>query len=185
MLDICNWALKGHPLKAVGRGGRHGRSGVLNWAGDDCYSHFDVVFQYANDVHVSFNSTQFGKGPFEASERFFGTRGAAQSPYSGALGIEGDEPWTWTGSEKPQDGSFSASGTFSDNLAQADPEKQKAFIDSITSGQFHNQAAGGVESALTAMLGRQAAYSGREVTWEEMLRSNEHWDSGIDVNKLV
>ena len=160
------------------------RAGQMNWPGDDCHSHFDVVFQYANDVHVSFNSTQFGKGPFEVSERFFGTRGAAQSPYSGALGITGEEAWTWAGSEQPRDGAFSASGSFSDNLAQADSEKQKAFIGSISSGLFHNQAADGVEAALTAILGRQAAYSGREVTWEEMLRSHEPWDARIDVNKL-
>lgn len=184
-LDICNWALQAHPLRAVGRGGRNGRAGVAAWAGDDCYSHFDVVFQYPHDVHVSFSSTQFGKGPFEVSEHFFGTRGGSQSPYSGPLGITGEEPWTWAGSDKPQDSSFSASGSFSDNLAQADSEKQKAFIASITSGEFHNQAEGGVESALTAMLGRQAAYSGREVTWEELLRSNEHWNSGIDVSKLT
>jgi hypothetical protein len=41
-----------------------------------------------------------------------------------------------------------------------------------------------VEAALTAILGRQAAYSGREVTWEEMLRSHEPWDAKIDVTKL-
>lgn len=180
-LDICNWVLKGHPLKAVGRGGRKGRGAP----GDDCFSHFDVVFQYPNDVHVSFSSTQFGKGLVEVSERFFGTRGASQSPYSGLLGIVGDQPWTWAGSEKSHDTTFSASGSFSDNLAQADSEKQKAFIASITGGQFHNQAALGVESALTAMLGRQAAYTGREVTWEGLLRSNQHLESGIDLRKLA
>ena len=180
-LDICNWVLKGHPLKAIGRGGRKGRGAP----GDDCFSHFDVVFQYPNDVHVSFSSTQFGKGLVEVSERFFGTRGVSQSPYSGLLGIVGDQPWTWAGSEKSHDTTFSASGSFSDNLAQADSEKQKAFIASITGGQFHNQAALGVESALTAMLGRQAAYTGREVTWEGLLRSNQHLESGIDLRKLA
>jgi len=181
VLDICNWVLEAHPLKAIGRGGRRGRGAP----GDDCFSHFAVVFQYPNDVHVSFSSTQFGKGPFEVSERFFGTRGASESPYSGRLGIAGDQPWTWAGSEQAQGGAFSASGSFSDNLAEADSEKQKAFIGSITSGQFHNQAATGVESALTAMLGRQAAYTGREVTWEHLMRSNEHWNSGIDLRKLA
>jgi myo-inositol 2-dehydrogenase / D-chiro-inositol 1-dehydrogenase len=180
-LDICNWVLKGHPLSAIGRGGKNGRSAP----GDDCYSHFDVIFQYPGNVHVSFNSTQFGKGPFDVSQRFFGTRGASQSPYSGVLGISGEEPWTWAGSDKPGDGSFSASGSFTDNLAEADSEKQKSFIASISSGQFHNQAAQGVESALTAMLGRRAAYTGREVTWDELLRSNEHWESKINVEKLT
>jgi hypothetical protein len=42
-----------------------------------------------------------------------------------------------------------------------------------------------VESALTAMLGRQAAYTGREVTWDELLRTGERLDAGIDVNNLA
>ncbi|HUJ23439.1 MAG TPA: Gfo/Idh/MocA family oxidoreductase [Bryobacteraceae bacterium] len=181
-IDICNWVLQGHPVKAIGRGGRNGR----NFPGDTCSSHFDVVFQYPNDVHISFSSTQFGKVQFDVNERFFGTRGSTQSPYAGPLGVWGEEQWVWSGSDKPAgEGQFSASGSFSDNLAQADPEKQKAFIHSITSGNFHNQAATGVESALTAMLGRQATYEGREMTWDELLRSNDHWDSGIDLNRLA
>jgi len=182
VIDICNWALQGHPEKAIGRNGRKGRE----FPGDTCSSHFDVVFQYPQDVHVSFSSAQFGKVQFDANERFLGTLGSSQSPYAGPLGIWGEQQWVWGGSEKPAaEGQFSASGSFSDNLAQADPEKQKAFISSITSGKLHNQAALGVESALTAMLGRQAAYTGREVTWDELLASDEHWDAGIDLNKLV
>ena len=180
-IDICNWVLQDHPVKAVGRGGRKGRA----FPGDTCYSHFDVVFQYPNSVDVSFSSAQFGKVQFDVNERFNGTRGSSQSPYAGPLGVWGEEQWSWSGSDKPAaEGQFSASGSFSDNLAQADSEKQKAFIGSITSGRFHNQAAAGVESALTAMLGRQSAYQGRDMSWDELLRSNEHWDSGIDLETL-
>jgi myo-inositol 2-dehydrogenase / D-chiro-inositol 1-dehydrogenase len=174
-IDICNWALGAHPVRAIGTGGRHGRAAE----GDDVYSHFDVIYYYPNDVHVSFSSTQFGKGQFDVSESFFGTKGIAHSPYAGALGITGDNAWTWAGSENQGAGQFSASGSFSDNLAEADSEKQKAFMSSIVSGQFHNQAAAGVETALTAMLGREAAYRGREVTWDELIKSNQHWDAGL------
>jgi predicted dehydrogenase len=180
VLDVANWVLKDHPVSAIGRGNRTGRSGP----GDDCFSHFDVIFRYPNNVHLSFNSTQFGKGPFEVSERFFGTRGAAQLPYAGPFGIEGDDKWMWAGSEKQGSAQFSAAGAFTDNLAESDSEKQKGFIESITSGKLHNQAAQGVESALTAMLGRRAGYTGREVTWEELVKSNEHWDAKINVDKL-
>jgi hypothetical protein len=139
------------------------------------------------DVSVSFSSTQFDKGWWDVNERFFGSKGVSESHYSGPCAIYGDEPWSWNANqpavqEKPE--SFSAAGAFHDNLAQADPEKKKAFIESITSRQFHNQAALGAESALSAMLGRTAAYTGREVAWNELLKSNEHWDSGIDLNKL-
>jgi myo-inositol 2-dehydrogenase / D-chiro-inositol 1-dehydrogenase len=184
-IDICNWVLRGHPVKAVGHAGRQGRAGRSAWQGDDCSSHFDVVYEYPNGVHVSFNSTQFGKVPFEVNERFFGPRGGSESPYSGRLGIAGEEPWTWESGAPAQSGGFSASGSFSDNLAQADPEKQKGFIDSIASGRLHNQAAGGVEAALTAMLGRQAAYTGREVAWDELVASAERWDPKIDIARLA
>jgi predicted dehydrogenase len=183
VVDICNWVLQGHPVKAVGAGGRKGRT---ESPGDN-WSHFDVVFYYPNDVHVSFSSCQFGKAPFEASERFFGTRGSSQSPYSGLLQIAGEDPWVWTGGVKsgPQPhGEFSLTGDFSDNLAQADSEKHADFIQSIVTGKFHNQASLGAESALSAMLGRTAAYTGREATWDELLRSTETWDAGLDLDKL-
>ena len=117
-------------------------------------------------------------------ERFFGTRGTSQSPYSGVLGIDGEEKWTWSGSEKKTGAEFSTTGAFTDNLADADAEKHRSFIGSIASGKFHNQAAAGVESSLTAMLGRAAMYAGREYTWDELLRSEEAWDAGIDLEKL-
>jgi hypothetical protein len=137
-------------------------------------------------VHLSFSSTQFGKGGFDVTERFFGPRGNSQSPYSGPVQISGEEPWTWEGSDKPEQkkGEFSAAGTFSDNLAQADAEKHADFIQSITSRKFHNQVGMGAESALTAMLGRTAAYTGKETTWAEVMESTEVWDAGIDIDKL-
>ncbi|MGB8473764.1 MAG: hypothetical protein WCE61_06725, partial [Candidatus Acidiferrum sp.] len=79
---------------------------------------------------------------------------------------------------------FSATGKFTSNLEQADPEKKRLFVESITSGQFHNQAAKGVESAVSCMMARTAAYTGKEVTWEEQMGSKEEWKSGIDLEKL-
>ena len=187
VLDICNWVLGGAPEKAFGRANQKGRAGVSGGpaAFNDCSSHFDVIFDYPNSVQVSFSSVQFGKGKFDVNERFFGTKGSSMSPYSGSLGIDGDEAWTWAGSDRQQQGgAFSASGSFSDNLAESDSEKQKGFIGAITSGKFHNQLAQGVESALTCMLGRQAGYTGHEVTWAELVKSDEKWDAEIDVNKL-
>jgi len=182
-IDVCNWMLQAHPVKAKGMGGRKVRTDP-----GDVYDHFNVVFCYPGDVHVTLNSTQFDKGWWDVNERFFGSKGVSESHYSGPCAIYGDDPWAWNGGNAPaqaQPAKFSAAGSFSDNLAQADSEKKKAFVESITSGNFHNQAAKGVESALTAMLGRTAAYSGREVTWDELLQSDEEWDAKIDLDKLA
>jgi predicted dehydrogenase len=179
-IDICNWVLKDHPVKAAATGGSQGRP-----ATDTAYSHYNVVLYYPNDTPVTFSSTQFNKGWFDVTERFFGTKGTSQSPYAGPLGIWGDEPWQPEGAaQSTGGGQFSVTGKFSDNLAQADPEKKKAFVESITSGQFHNQAEPGAISALSCMLARAAAYTGNPVTWDELMGSKEVWESNIDLNKL-
>jgi len=119
------------------------------------------------------------------NERFFGTLGNSSSPYSGELGIYGEKAWKWSAPSKKDGAEFSASGTFSDNLAEADSEKHKGFIQSIVTGQHHDQAELGIESSLTAMLGRTAVYTGRETSWEQLLKSKEVWDAKLDLAKLV
>ena len=180
VIDICNWVLKAHPLKASASGGRAGRP-----IDGDVFGNYDVLFHYPDGVDVTFSSTQFAKGWWEVTERFFGTKGTSQSPYSGPLGIWGDEPWQPEGTPAKDAGqAFSATGKFTSNLEFADREKKKAFVESITGGNFHNQADKGAESALSCMMARTAAYTGREVSWEETLKSRETWDPKIDLNKL-
>jgi myo-inositol 2-dehydrogenase/D-chiro-inositol 1-dehydrogenase len=199
VIDICNWALKAHPLKAVGSGGRS----LPNSDWGNTWDHFDVVFTYPDDVHVSINQFAGGDSLWDVSERFFGTRGVAEAHYSGVVGIYGEEPWEWEGSARrgaPQTGQANiyavsraataekTAGDFLDALQFADAEKEKAFIESIVSGKFHNQAAKGVESALSAQLGRMAAYTDRQVTWDELLASNQTYDAeieGIDLTEFA
>ncbi|MBV8629879.1 MAG: Gfo/Idh/MocA family oxidoreductase [Silvibacterium sp.] len=183
VIDICNWILGAHPIKAVATGGRN----VVTHFGD-CWDNYQVVFTYPGDVHVSFSSTQFGTtGWFDVSERVFGSQGIAEAPYSGALRIVGEKAWTWTDNSQPQaagSAQFAANGAFTDNLAQADPEKERGFVASIVSGKFHNQTAEGVESARSAMLGQMAAHLGREVTWDEMMAHPEEYRLNMDVSQF-
>ncbi|HYX81658.1 MAG TPA: Gfo/Idh/MocA family oxidoreductase [Gemmatimonadales bacterium] len=181
VIDICNWVLQAHPLRVTATGGRAGRP-----ADDgDCYGNYNAVFYYPNNVRVTFSSTQFAKGWWDVSERFFGTKGTSISPYTGPLGIWGDEPWQAPlVNQEGQPAAFSVTGNFKSNLSDADAAKKQAFIDSITSGNFHNQADKGAESALSCIMARTAAYTGRPVTWAELLRSTEVWHSGINLNRL-
>ena len=64
-------------------------------------------------------------------------------------------------------------------------EKQKAFIESITSGNLVNEAQSGVDSALACMLGREAAATGKEVTWEKLLKSKTVFEPKIDWKPFV
>jgi predicted dehydrogenase len=182
VMDICNWILQSHPLKVSATGGRQGRP-----ADDgDAYGNYNALFHYPDNVDVTFSSTQFIKGWWDVTERFFGTKGVSQSPYSGPLGIWGDEPWQYAAAARDasETKAFSATGKFTSNLELADAEKKKAFVDSVSSGKFHNQAAKGAESALSCIMARTAAYTGREVSWEDTMKSKDVWDPKIDLNKL-
>jgi predicted dehydrogenase len=183
VIDVCNWILQAHPIKATATGGRN----VITHAGD-MWDNYQVVFTYPENVHLSFSSTQFGPHDwFNVAVSVFGSDGLAEAPYSGPLRIMSDHPWIWVDKDAAAQSvpaSFAANGAFSDNLAQADREKDCEFIDSITSGSFHNQAAAGVEAALSAMLGRMAGRLGREVTWEEMLLHGEEYELHIDMSQF-
>jgi len=66
----------------------------------------------------------------------------------------------------------------------ADPEKKKAFVESISSGNFHNQADKGAESAISCVMAREAAYKRHEVTWDDIMKLREVYDPKIDLDKL-
>ena len=97
----------------------------------------------------------------------YGSKGVADTHYNGFLRITGENPWP--GVDK--DDTFR--GGAIDNL--------KAFVESIRTGKFINNADHGSESTLSAILGRMAAYTGRPVTWDEMMKSNERWETKVPI----
>jgi len=182
IIDLCNWILGAHPTKAIATGGRN----VLTHSGD-CWDNYEVTFVYPGDIRLSFSSTQFGDyGGFDAGIRIYGLEGSASLAYSGPVQIIGAHPWSAqdatgaTGS-----GTFAANGSFSDNLAFADRDKERTFLESIVSGPKHNQIAAGVETSLSCMLGRMAGYQRREVTWEDLLQHGETYKLGMDLNQFA
>ena len=183
IIDLCNWILGARPLKATATGGRN----ILQHAGD-CWDNYQVDYTYPGDVHLSFSSTQFGAyGSFDAGLKLFGASGMATIPYSGPMQIAGAQPWEWqdAAGSTAGGGKFAANGAFQDNLAFADRDKERTFIESITSGQSHNQIAAGVETALSCMLGRMAGYQRREVTWEDLLAQGETYQLGMSLSQFA
>jgi len=183
IIDLANWMLGAHPLKASATGGRN----ILTHWGD-IWDNYQVDYTYPNDVHFSFASTQFGSdGDFEAGLKLFGASGSGNVPYAGPVNITGAQAWAWQdpeGANQPS-GKFAANGAFLDNLKYADRDKDRAFIESITSGQCHNQIAAGVETALSCMLGRMAGYQQREVTWEDLLAHGENYELGFSLDQFA
>jgi myo-inositol 2-dehydrogenase / D-chiro-inositol 1-dehydrogenase len=164
VIDIVNWVMRGHPISAQATSGKKARLDV------DCSDHFNVVFTYPGNVHVSFNSTQF-KGSYDSRlQRFFGTKGYAEASFSkDGVRIVGDNPW---------DG---GSDGFKDSVAL----KTAAFVDSIRTRNLLNEVPTGVESTLASLLGRHAAYESEERTWEKVAGGNARWKEKVDIASLA
>jgi myo-inositol 2-dehydrogenase/D-chiro-inositol 1-dehydrogenase len=183
IIDLCNWMVGSRPTKAAATGGRN----VLKHWGD-CWDNYQVDFTYPGDVHFSFASTQFGvDGVFDAGLKLLGAKGIATAPYAGLVHLTGENAWTWSEStgEAEGGGKFAANGAFTENLKDADREKERSFIDSVVKGPAHNEIAEGVRSALSCMLGRMAGYRHAEVTWDELLRHGDTYELGFSLNQFA
>lgn len=174
IIDIVNWAMKSHPVKVSGTGGRIVRKEIEGVPNDFVtYDHYILTYTYPGDVHVSFNSNQFrNKGYREQGERFFGTLGVAESLQSGPAKITLSKDQGIKTFESPVD------------LGAAVGNKMKALVESIRSGRFDNQTDIGAETTLSTIMGRMAAHSGNEITWDKMLKSNDKWSLKLNLDAL-
>jgi len=141
VLDMANWYLDGHPLKATGAFGRTSWAGTKSDAGD-AWDHFAVTFWYPNEVHVTFSSHQLTGTFSDLCVRCFGLHGSADTHYGGLVRILSDDPArTWTGAQKD------------DTFTGRRVTNVKDFIASIRAGKPINNAPTAVESNFTAILG--------------------------------
>lgn len=178
MIDVCNWTLQKVPVSASGIGGKDSTQTF-----GDTWKHFQVNYQYPG-VNVSVHAVQFGTYFGDVCAKFIGTNGTAEAHYSGGVFINGDKPWD-SGIPKAGAPPLSAdqrnSGVFQSALQDADPNKEIAFIKSIETGNYLNQARSGAESALTAILGRESAIAGEKISWDELRNSNARLDPMLNL----
>ena len=162
VLDVANWFLQSKPIKAFGTGGRKARVDV-----GDCWDHFLVTYWYPQDIQISFSSGQYLKGFDDLCTRIFGSEGTVDAHYEGTVSIRGTNPYE----------GGSTRGMYTTGAVA----NLKRFEESLRAGNYLNNASECTDSTLTGILGRKAAYEGRIVTWEEMLRD----DKGFKVTLQV
>jgi len=152
-LDVATWFIDSDPIRAYGTGGLARGFGT-------CWDHFAVIFWFPNDVLVSFNSKQMGHGYDDILCRMYGVKGTVDTHYAGKVTLSAtDDGYNGNSANLYETGAVA-------NIA--------AFHDRISRGDCSNATvAPSVRSNLTTILGRQAAYEQRLVTWEEMIRKAE------------
>jgi myo-inositol 2-dehydrogenase / D-chiro-inositol 1-dehydrogenase len=148
-LDVMNWVLKSHPISAVAVGGKQVRTQPEYGSGWD---HFGVDFTYPNDVHVLSMCRHWPKSPGNVSEAVVGTKG--KSDCANNITMYNGEKWN------PPGGGINPY-----------VQEHKDLIASIREGKPLNEAEQIAHSTLTAIMGREAAYTGQVIKWDEFINS--------------
>lgn len=151
-LDVINWVLNAHPIKAVAAvGGRQVRTAPVN---GHIFDHFAVEFEYPNGVKVFTQARQIDNCDGMVEETVVGTKGTSNC--ANWIRPRDGEQWKYKGND----------------ISQYEQEHLD-LIASISAGKPINEARAIAESTMTGILGREATYSGRAITWDQLMKSEK------------
>jgi len=161
-LDVINWVKQGHPVRAWGMGGREVRKGLDH---GEIFDHHFVEFEYADGSRCSSQCRHIPGCWDSVSEHVVGTDGICD--VSGFV-IRSGTPNYVQGMASRKETSWH----FTDKGAK-DPYQQEHddLFAAIRNDTPYNELEYGAHSSMTAVMGRMATYSGKEITWDEALNS--------------
>ena len=150
-LDVVNWALKSHPVKCLGMGGRQQRTDPVY---GHIFDHFSVEYEYPGGIRVQSLCRQMKDTDKRVEEYIAGTLGSGH-PGKG-LTLRDGRTILYAGEN-------------------ADPYvlEHTHLIEAIRQDLPLNEARQVTESTLTAIMGRMSAYTGKEVTWDFVLKESK------------
>ena len=151
-IDVANWVLRAHPIRAVGVGGRQFRTEARY---GHIYDHFAIDFEYPNGVRVLSMCRQIPGTRSRIGEHFIGATGTSNA----AGEISGRASWQFESTQKP---------------VAPMVQEHTDLVASIRAGKPINELKQIAESTLTAIMGREAAYTGQELTWDEVLNAEQN-----------
>jgi predicted dehydrogenase len=157
-LDVMNWGFRSHPKLVRGVGGRQARTDGRRFG--HIYDHFGLEYVYPGpegfgDAFVLSMCRQQDGTPNRVEEVFTGTQGIARLA-PGSARFSGPKAWQFGG---PDPNPY--------------VEEHRNLQRAIRTGSGLNEGVQVAESTLTAIMGRMAAYTGQDVTWEQAMASEE------------
>lgn len=152
-LDAINWAFQSPPEKVFGVGGRQART--TDQYGH-IFDHFGLEYGYPDDRFAMSMCRQQVGTDGRVEELITGSEGTAKLS-SGRAQLTGPNAWRFKGPQK-------------NPYVQEHMDLQASIRGS---GPYLNEGQRIAESTLTAIMGREAAYTGKVITFEEALNSDQ------------
>ena len=155
-LDTCNWVANSHPVSAYGHGKKYFPKPMP--AGTWMMDGFSVEYIYENDIHLDYSQLYMHPRSLKTLRggqwyMIFGSKGAVDLTEGVFYPLDKDEPVQLI---RPEDRG----------------EKENAMSEFYACIRENRQPFAGLKvaatAALTAILGREAIYRRRSVTWKEL-----------------
>ncbi|MDR0422909.1 MAG: Gfo/Idh/MocA family oxidoreductase [Proteiniphilum sp.] len=154
-IDVVTWFMGELPLRAVGFGGSARR------LTGDIFDFFSVDYAYSNNKRMLHTARQIDGCDGNVSEQILGTKGVARLNDRDEISIvdwEGNLLWEYDYGNMPVKNPY--------------VQEHIHLVESIRMNRKINQAEELAYSTLIAIMGREAAYTGQVVGWDEILASN-------------
>jgi len=145
-LDVCNWIMQDHPVRCWGQGARQ----QLGDKSGEIWDNFAIEYEYKNGVRLFSYCGQIKRDWSSVSEGVHGTKGTSD-PGSNV---------------RPQGGQM---WRFREKAIDPYVQEHMDLITAIHTDGNLNEAKQVTDSTLTAIMGREAAYSGAGVEWDDIL----------------
>ncbi len=164
-IDTINWFVKdAHPLSAVGRGGVRYPLAYGDWYAD----HYDVIYQYPNGVEGWLISIKHTAGYRDVKEQFYGSKGMLETSRK-YFKLHGMTPNVrFKSADDLRDTSLMEKEDSDGDITAAATAE---FFKGVKNGDAFDMTPTACNSTLTAIMGRMAIETKREITWEELMRS--------------
>ena len=150
-IDVVNWFTGLYPAKVHGYGSRMSRREI-----GDILDNATLNYQYGSDLCFGYQATQFNRpnvnGWDDVGETFMCEKGTVQTSRKMIRVFLPGQPVKETA--VPHD------------ITQ---EAVDAFVDGARTGKIENAAIWAAKSTLTAVMGRDSIYTGREYSWYDVL----------------
>jgi myo-inositol 2-dehydrogenase / D-chiro-inositol 1-dehydrogenase len=148
--DVVHWFMGKTPVKASG----HGTQAIRKKG--DIMDSLSVSFQFDNGLVFSYSAHQFGgQSAFsDVSETFMCENGSVRTSRQGIT--------IWKPKAAPEEIPTKYDIT---------QDAVNQFVDGARKGELENAALWGAESTLMAVMAKEAIYRGKEMTWEQTLKS--------------
>lgn len=153
-IDKAAWLMGGAlPVSAIGAGGRQSR---VDDKFGNIWDNFSVVFEYESGAKVVNQCRQVSGCLTEQLDMAYGTKGTCDLKKH-TIVADGK---TWTTKDVP--------------LSEAYQTEHDELFAAIRSGKPINDGEVSAHSTLMSILGREAAYTGKRITWKDLLASNQN-----------